>query len=85
MDFKVIGKVAVAPPEAKRRPGPAKTQVLMTVQCFKLLCMQSRAPKASEVRRYFLELEKTLMRYKDTINEALMQQITANELRQKRK
>jgi phage anti-repressor protein len=79
VDYKIMGKVES---ESKRR-GPKTTQVLMTADCFKLLCMQSRSKKSSEVRLYFLELERTLMRYKDTINEALMQRVQDLESNQK--
>ena len=57
VDYKVMGKVES---ESKRR-GPKTTQVLMTVDCFKLLCMQSRSKIAASIRQHFLEFDKRTM------------------------
>jgi superfamily II DNA or RNA helicase len=40
------------------RRGAPKEEILLTVKCFKLLCMQSRTKKAVEVREYFYALEE---------------------------
>ena len=37
--------------------------VLLTPECFKRLCMQSRSVKAHEVRTYFIEIESLLLKY----------------------
>jgi hypothetical protein len=59
VDYQVVGKVES---EAdKKRRGPKTIQVLMTVECFKLLCMQSRSKKASYFRQHFLDFDKHAM------------------------
>ena len=79
VDYKIVGKVE----SEKTRRGPKSIKILLTSDAFKLLCMQSRSKKAKEVRLYFLQVEKTLMSFKDTINESLMQRVQALESNQK--
>ena len=50
-------------------------EVKITPQCFKELCMISQTPKAKEVRKYFLELEKIIKKYQETIQEQMLKQI----------
>ena len=38
--------------------------VMLTPDCFKTLCMQSKSPQADRVRAYFIAVEKTLLRYR---------------------
>lgn len=45
--------------------------VLLTYECSKLLTMISRCEKADIIRKYYIELEKLLIRYKDEIVENL--------------
>ena len=47
------------------RKGAPKEEILLTVKCFKLLCMQSRTKKAVEVREYFYALEELIDKYKN--------------------
>lgn len=42
-------------------------KILLTSDCFKLLCMRSKTIKSEEVRIYYLELEKLVDEYKDYI------------------
>jgi phage anti-repressor protein len=63
--------------------GTASTElILMTADCFKTMCMQSRTPKASEVRAYFLTVEKTLFRYREEIMTAMNKRIGVLERNQ---
>ena len=39
--------------------------ILITPYCFKNLCMQSNSKKAQEVRDYFIQVEKTLFKYRE--------------------
>ncbi len=45
------------------KKGAPKQEILLTVKCFKLLCMQSRTKKAVEVREYFYALEELIDKY----------------------
>jgi phage anti-repressor protein len=46
-------------------------RVLLTPDCFKRLCMQSRTPKAELVRSYFIDVETQFLRYKDEMMDGL--------------
>lgn len=58
-----------------KNPGKKKQTILLTPDCFKLLCMQSKSKNAQKVRLYFLEVEKTLNMYKEEIYEAMMKRV----------
>ncbi len=48
--------------------GYANTErIMMTPDCFKALCMMSRARNAKQVREYFLAVERTLFTYREEI------------------
>lgn len=67
------------------RKGAPKEEILLTVKCFKLLCMQSRTKKAVEVREYFYALEELIDKYKNYIIEGLKDKIEKLENNQKPK
>ena len=46
-----------------RRGGQGKKEVLMSPDCFKRLCMRSKADNAETVRTYFLRMETLARRY----------------------
>ena len=73
-DYKQVGKEMT-----KGRP---KTIILLTPECFKRICMQSRTAKADQVRTYFIEAESLLFRYKDAIIEHLQKQVGTLKLNQ---
>ena len=58
--------------EMKQAPNPNKKDprnnnyklVLITPDCFKRLCMQSRSKKAEEMRSYFIDIEYVLLKYR---------------------
>jgi phage anti-repressor protein len=59
-------------PNGQRVPkhgGHNKKLVLLTPDCFKMLCMRSKTKKADKIREYYLELEKLIDKYKDVIIE----------------
>lgn len=58
-------------------------EIMMTADCFKTLCMQSRTKKAVEVRTYFITVEKTLFRYHKDIMYAMDMRIGVLERNQK--
>jgi phage anti-repressor protein len=61
--------------------------VLISADCFKRLCMMSRAEKANIVRTYFIDVETQFIRYKNQLMEGLKTDIKRleNDLNPKRK
>ena len=53
--------------QKSKTKGRPSIKVLLTVDCFKLLCMRSKTAKSEEVRKYYIELEKLVDEYKDYI------------------
>ena len=51
------------------RGGHNKKLVLLTSDCFKMLCMRSKTKKAEKVREYYIKIEKLIDEYKDIIIE----------------
>jgi len=47
--------------------GHNKELILLTSECFKMLCMRSKTKKANKVRQYYIDLEKLIDQYKDLI------------------
>jgi len=62
-----------------------KEKILVTPNCFKELCMISQTEKAKQVRKYFINLEKLVKRYYETIKESLYKKIGLLETNQKPK
>ena len=62
-----------------KNPGSPKIKIMLTPDCFKLLCMQSKSKNAQKVRLYFLEVEKTLNMYKEDIYESMIKRVQAVE------
>ena len=52
-----------------KQGGHNKKLVLLTSDCFKMLCMRSKTEKADQVRKYYIELEKLIDKFKDIIIE----------------
>lgn len=57
--------------------------VMITPDCFKRLCMQSRSKKAEEMRSYFIDIETILFKYRNDIIHGLQQRIRDLENNQK--
>lgn len=60
-------------------------QVLITPDCFKRLCMQSRSKMADQVRSYFIEVENVLIKYRQDLVDGMQQRIKHLENNQKSK
>jgi phage anti-repressor protein len=60
-------------------------KILITPNCMKELCMISQTAKAKEVRKYFIEMEKLIKRYFETIKEEMYKKIGLLETNQKPK
>ena len=67
------------------RWGHNKEHILLTTECFKILCMMSRTEKGQQVRRYYLELEFLPDRYKEDIIKGKKKRISDLENNQKPK
>ncbi len=65
--------------------GAPKEEILLTVKCFKMLCMNSKTEKSNEVREYFYKLEEFIDKYKNYIIEGLNDKIKKLENNQKPK
>ena len=60
-------------------------EIYITPNCFKELCMISLTPKAKEVRKYFIQMEKSIKRYFQTIKDEMFKRIGLLEINQKPK
>jgi phage anti-repressor protein len=49
--------------------------VMLTIDCFKRLCMRSHSKKAEEVRTYFIELDDFITHYSDQISDGIVRDI----------
>lgn len=65
--------------------GRPRNHVMLTPDCFKMLCMQSKSKKSVLVRQYFIQVEKTLDMYRNRIMEDLRKtiQVLQNERKPK--
>jgi phage anti-repressor protein/predicted GIY-YIG superfamily endonuclease len=74
--------------QKKQKNSTGKTTynlILITPNCFKELCMISQTPKAKEVRKYFIEMEKLIKRYHEKIQEEIYKEIGLLKKNQKPK
>lgn len=55
--------------------GQKREIIMMSVDCFKMVCQSTKSKKGKEVRRYFIEVEKLLNKYKDYIIEGLQEKM----------
>jgi hypothetical protein len=64
-------------PEVKRYPkgGQNREIILLTEDCFKMMCMRSNTKKADKIRYYYLTLEKLVKIYQDKIIESQKKKI----------
>jgi phage anti-repressor protein len=63
---------------------PTET-ILISISCFKRICMNSNTEKGGEVRKYYEQIETLLNKYKDHIIESLQKQVGILENNQKPK
>jgi phage anti-repressor protein len=66
IDF-IIEKTLLLPRQKRSKGGQNKELILLTSDCFKMLCMRSKTKKAEQVRKYYIELEKMIDKYKEVI------------------
>ena len=63
---------------------PSET-ILISISCFKRICMNSNTDKGGEVRKYYEQIEILLNKYKDHIIESLQKKVGVLENNQKPK
>lgn len=79
-----IDYIVSKPLVGKGKRGFAKVEtILLTADCFKTMCMQSKTKKAAEVRAYFLAVEKALFVYREEIIQGMNKRIGILERNQK--
>lgn len=66
-------------PKTKSKGGQNREIILVTIDCFKMICQSTKSVKGKEVRRYFIEVEKLMDKYKNYIIEGLEQKIETIE------
>lgn len=57
------------------RGGSNNLQIMMTIDCFKRLCMRSKTKVSELVRSYFIELDDFITHYSDQISDGIMNDI----------
>lgn len=60
-------------------------RVMMTPECFKLFAMRSATKKADEMRNYFIQIESTLLKYRQDLVDGLEKRIADLERNQRPK
>ena len=61
--------------KGKGKGGNNTKNILLTYTCAKLLCMISKTPKADVIRKFYIDLEKLIITYKDSIVKDLNNQL----------
>ena len=51
--------------------GQKREIIMISIDCFKMICQSTKSKKGKEVRRYFIDVEKLLNKYKSYIIEGL--------------
>jgi len=54
------GSGAVLEKSVKQNGGQNKQTIMLTIKCFKSLCLKAQTKKASEIHEYYIKLEETL-------------------------
>jgi phage anti-repressor protein len=62
IDFKTAFSIekAVLETSVKQNGGQNKQTIMLTIKCFKSLCLKAQTKKASEIHEYYIKLEETL-------------------------
>lgn len=59
--------------------GRPSEKILLTPDCFKRICMLTKSSKGEEVRSYYIQLEKHIDKYKDSIISSLRSRVKVLE------
>jgi hypothetical protein len=72
VDYKNIDSSQEAP---KSHGGHNKQTIMLTVRCFKSLCLKAQTKKASEIHEYYMKMEEVLHQIVDEETDELKQQL----------
>lgn len=61
--------------KGKGKGGNNTKNIMLTYTCAKMLCMISKTPKANVIRKFYIDLEKLIITYKDSIVKDLNNQL----------
>jgi len=63
----------------KSRGGHNKQAIMLSIKCFKLLCLKAHTKKASEIHEYYMKLEEVLQDVVEAETNELKMQLAQNE------
>ena len=73
IDYKNLTKSDA--PKIKMNGGQNKQTIMLTVRCFKSLCMKAQTKKASEIHEYYMKMEEVLHQIVEEETDELKQQL----------
>lgn len=73
IDYKNLTNLDV--PKVKMNGGQNKQIIMLTVRCFKSLCLKAQTKKASEIHEYYMKMEEVLHQVVDEETDELKQQL----------
>ena len=73
IDYKNLTKSDA--PKIKMNGGQNKQTIMLTVRCFKSLCLKAQTKKASEIHEYYMKMEEVLHQIVDEETDELKQQL----------
>uniref|UniRef100_A0A6C0I4N8 Uncharacterized protein n=1 Tax=viral metagenome TaxID=1070528 RepID=A0A6C0I4N8_9ZZZZ len=73
IDYKNL--TALDTPKIKMNGGHNKQIIMLTVRCFKSLCLKAQTKKASEIHEYYMKMEEVLHQVVDEETDELKQQL----------
>ena len=73
VDYKNL--TALDAPKIKINGGQNKQTIMLTVRCFKSLCLKAQTKKASEIHEYYMKMEEVLHQIVDEETDELKQQL----------
>ena len=78
-----IDFVVVSTSNEGQHGGQNRKRIMLTPDCFKRLCMQSRSKKAENMRSYFIAIEGLVMKYRDQMMAGVQADVERLERNQK--
>jgi len=73
IDYKNLTNLDV--PKVKMNGGQNKQTIMLTVRCFKSLCLKAQTKKASEIHEYYMKMEEVLHQIVEEETDELKQQL----------